>query len=186
MFILYVLVVALIVARVRGGKFTHLGLLHFRWSGLILLGFLIQLIIFQPFWQERGETRALTEIAYLASMSLLLLPLLANLRLPGLVLIAAGFGLNFLAIALNGGHMPAAAGAMAMAGLRPLDPGQVANNSVGVGPETLVPFLTDIFAVPRQIKFANVFSIGDVLIAAGAFYLIQKIMVQPPDRTMVP
>ncbi len=178
MMILVVLLASLALALARKGKLSNLGQVTIRWSGLILGGFLIQLVVFQPFWQE-SDVKWLTQIAYFISLSLLLLALWANLRLPGMALIALGFCLNFVAIALNGGHRPASAGALALAGLSPLPPGQTTNNSIGAGPDTRVAFLTDIFAIPSQLMFHNVFSIGDVLIAIGGFYLIQKVLVTP-------
>jgi hypothetical protein len=36
--------------------------------------------------------------------------------------------------------------------------------------------LTDIFAIPRGIPFANVFSVGDILLGAGVFILIVVMM----------
>ena len=42
------------------------------------------------------------------------------------------------------------------------------SNSVLIGPETNLPFLGDIFVLPRPWPFANVFSIGDVFIGIGA------------------
>jgi hypothetical protein len=41
-------------------------------------------------------------------------------------------------------------------------------------------FLTDIFALPQAFPRANVFSIGDILIAVGAVWLTQQVMVKPP------
>ncbi len=179
MFILLVLAIALIFALARGGRLDRLALLHIRWRGLILTGFLIQVLVFSDFWQGQSELRAITQLAYLLSLSLLLVALAGNLRLPGLALIALGFCFNFTVIALNGGYMPSSAAARAIAGMSPLGPGQVKSNSVGTGPETRLVFLADIFAIPSQFIFPNVFSIGDVLIALGAFYLIQRAMVGP-------
>jgi hypothetical protein len=82
-------------------------------------------------------------------------------------------------IALNGGYMPSDNTARLIAGRPPLEPGQTMSNSVGVGPDTRLAFLSDIFAIPNVLLFSNVFSIGDVLIAVGAFLLIQKSMVNP-------
>jgi hypothetical protein len=45
-------------------------------------------------------------------------------------------------------------------------------------------FLGDIFAVPRELPFANVFSIGDVLIAAGAIVVIHALC--RPSRLAAP
>ena len=59
--------------------------------------------------------------------------------------------------------MPANPGALASLGGE-VDPGY--SNSVVLADPALRP-LTDIFAMPAWLPFANVFSIGDVLIGAG-------------------
>ena len=56
-----------------------------------------------------------------------------------------------------------------MAGVSP--PGNVFANSAYVANARLW-FLGDVFAVPASWPFANVFSIGDVLIAVGAAWAI--------------
>jgi hypothetical protein len=177
MFILVVLAIALVLGVIRGGMIVNLADVNIRWRGLILLGFLIQILIFSDFWQARNEMSALTPLAYLASLGLLLVALAMNYQLPGMRLIASGFCLNFVVIALNGGYMPASTDALTAAGLPPLLPGQVSTNSIGIGPDTRLVFLSDIFAIPQWLIFANVFSIGDVLITVGAVYMIQQVMV---------
>ena len=181
MIILLVIGGAILVALARGGKFMNLGLLRFRLPGLILLGFLIQLIIFQKFWQENDETRTLTPIAYLVSLSLLLIAMTLNHRVAGFKILLLGFFLNFLAIASNGGYMPVSISARAIAGQPSLTPGQIANNVIGAGPDTRLEFFGDIFAIPKGFPFPNVFSIGDLFIAAGGAYLIYKAMTAPPQ-----
>ena len=49
------------------------------------------------------------------------------------------------------------------------------SNSSLVPAPTLAP-LTDIFALPPWLPFANVFSVGDVLIAAGVVVIIVAAM----------
>jgi hypothetical protein len=182
MFILLILGVSLILALVRGGRLDQLALLQIRWRGVILTGFLIQVLVFSEFWQAQSELRAMTPFAYILSLGLLLAALAANIRLPGLALITLGFCLNLLVIALNGGYMPSSESARALGGLSHLEPGQITSNSVANGPDTRLAFLGDIFAIPRGFLFPNVFSLGDVLIAVGAFYLIQRAMVRPAPR----
>jgi hypothetical protein len=87
---------------------------------------------------------------------------LANLRVPGLALVALGAGLNLAAILANGGSMPASADALRSLG----KPVEDATNSVVVADPALA-VLTDIFAMPSWMPFANVFSLGDVLIGVG-------------------
>ncbi len=185
MIILIVLAASLILALARGGKLGNLSLLNIRWSVLIFAGFLVQLLIFQPFWQDRSDTRALTPLVYLISLGILLPAIFANFRLPGLPLLILGYFLNLIAIVANRGHMPASANALAISGLPVLQPGEIANNSIGTGADIQVPFLTDIFAIPSQFLLNNVYSIGDILIALGGFYLIQRAMVRPDRQATI-
>ena len=91
--------------------------------------------------------------------------LVANRELPGIPLVVLGAAANLLAIAANGGVMPASPSALATAGLPPEQPG-FANSAALAHPR--LAFLGDVFAIPAGWPLANVFSVGDVLIAAGA------------------
>ncbi len=187
MIILVVLVVSLAVAMIRGGKIGRLADLNLRWRGVIISGFLIQVLIFSSFWQSNPETKILTQYAYGVSMGLLVIALGVNLRIPGIPLLTLGLVLNSITIVANGGYMPASPEALALSGHPQLSPGQVSNNSIGMGPTTLLFFLADIFAIPKGFLFPNVFSIGDVLIAIGTAYLIQKTIVisaPPPQKNL--
>lgn len=98
--------------------------------------------------------------------------LVANRRLPGMPLVGLGAAANLLAIGVNGGVMPASPAALAAAGL-PLDPPGFANSAVLTDPR--LAFLGDVFAIPRGWPLANVFSVGDVLIAIGAVVAVHGI-----------
>ncbi|HEU4399730.1 MAG TPA: DUF5317 domain-containing protein [Actinomycetota bacterium] len=98
--------------------------------------------------------------------------LVANRRLPGMPLVGLGAAANLLAIGVNGGVMPASPAALAAAGL-PLDPPGFANSAVLADPR--LAFLGDVFAIPRGWPLANVFSVGDVLIAIGAVVAVHGI-----------
>jgi hypothetical protein len=50
------------------------------------------------------------------------------------------------------------------------------SNSALAGPDTMFAFLGDNFVVPPPIPFANVFSIGDVLIGAGGGLFVYQQM----------
>ncbi len=178
MFIFIVPLISILIALVRGGKLGYLADLKIRWRGFILIGFLIQVLIYSDFWQGRDDLRAWTQPGYIFSLCLLTVALAVNYRIPGMPLIALGFLLNFVTILANGGYMPASPDAYAVAGFRNLAPGQVYNNSIGMGPATPLFFLGDVFAVPKHIPFHNVFSIGDSIIAIGAAYLLQIVMVR--------
>ena len=180
MFIFIVLIGAILIGLARGGSLGNFADLKIAWQPIILLGFLIQVLVFSEAWQANADLKGATPLAYLLSLILLLVALTKNYRVPGMPFILFGFFLNFTAIALNGGHMPASLSALETAGLFSLTPGATNNNSIGMGANTPLWFLCDIFAIPKGFPLPNVFSIGDVLIAIGAVLLIQKVMVQPP------
>ena len=109
---------------------------------------------------------------YVATTAVVLIVVLRNLRLTGLPIVAAGAASNLAAITANGGYMPADPAAVAIAGLPPLDG---PSNSVVLADPALRP-LTDVFAIPAGVPLANVFSIGDVLIAVGVIVAIVAAM----------
>ena len=107
-----------------------------------------------------------------------------NLPLAGMPIVGLGALCNLVAIAANGGAMPADAWALATAGLD--GPGAHTNSVVLASPPSLRP-LTDIFAVPAWVPLANVFSVGDVLIGVGIVLVIVAAMrPEPPTRPQRP
>lgn len=91
----------------------------------------------------------------------------SNRHICGSWLIALGAGLNLAAIAANGGTMPASAWAWRTAGFPNLV--EEFENSNVVHSARLA-WLGDVFAIPRGWPFANVFSVGDVLIVFAVGY----------------
>src|ERR671910_890224 len=80
--------------------------------------------------------------------------------------VALGGALNLIAIVANGGVMPASRGALEDAGLDARS-GEFANSDLVEGAN--VAFLGDVFAIPAGWPGANVFSLGDAVMIAGAF-----------------
>lgn len=170
MFIVYAVPIGLLVGGLFGGRLERLGDLRFRLAWLALAGLLVQVVLFSS-----GVGDALGQLApavYVGSTLAVLAAVLANVRLPGLPLIAAGATLNLAAIVANGGYMPGDPGAYALAGLTPDDG---FSNSVVRADAALRP-LTDIFALPDAMPLANVFSVGDVLIGFGVAVAIALAM----------
>jgi len=178
MFILYAIVIGLLAGLIVGGRPAGIGAIQFRWGWLAVLGFGIQVILFSAPVTERIGSLGVP--IYVGSTALVLAALVRNISVPGLWIVALGAFSNMAAIATNGGYMPAAPGALAALGL-----GQdtVYSNSVVLAHPALEP-LTDIFAIPRGIPFANVFSVGDVLIGLGVAVAIVVAMKRAagPDR----
>jgi hypothetical protein len=160
MFILYAIPLGIVAGYLLGGRLDRLGAVRFRWAPLALLGLAVQVALFtDPLATSVGDAGPLI---YVASTAVVLLAVLRNLDIPGVAVVAAGAASNLVAIVANGGFMPADPDALAAIG--GIEPGY-SNSSVVANP-ALEP-LTDIFAIPAWIPFANVFSIGDVLIGIG-------------------
>ncbi|HET9852387.1 MAG TPA: DUF5317 domain-containing protein [Candidatus Limnocylindrales bacterium] len=169
MFMLWAIPVGIAVGLLVGGRLGNLSSFRFRWAWLAIAGLLVQVVLFSP----TGGALAgdLGPAIYLASTAAVLVAVLRNLRQPGMAVVALGSVANFAAISVNGGFMPASAEALTAAGLPPGDH----LNSIVVANPALRP-LTDIYAIPAGLPMANVFSVGDVLIALGIIWTIAAAM----------
>jgi hypothetical protein len=101
-------------------------------------------------------------VLWLISYGIFATGVAGNFRMPGIPLIAAGLVSNLSAILANGGHMPALPSALRGAGLHFTK----SRNSAELASPHL-SWLVDRWAAPSWVPWANVFSVGDVLIAAG-------------------
>lgn len=173
MTILYAIPAGIVVGFLLRGHLDGLLALRFRWAWLAIGGLLVQVVLFTEFGDQLAGD--LGPVVYVGSTIAVLLALLRNVRLPGLAIAAVGSLLNLAAIVANGGYMPADAAALAAAGFS--GPGDH-TNSVVLAQPALRP-LTDIFAIPAGVPLANVFSVGDVLIAVGVAWAIAAAMRQP-------
>lgn len=174
MFILYPLLLAILLAALTGGRPDRLADLRLRWWGLALAGLLVQVFLFSP---AATALAGMGPVIYVVSTAAVLVTVLANLRRPGLVLVALGALLNLAAIVANGGYMPTTAAALRTAGL---DPASGYSNSVELE-EPHLALLTDILAIPDAVPFANVFSVGDVCIGLGIGWLAYSTMRRRPE-----
>lgn len=180
MLLLYAIAAGLLIGRLAGGRLDGLTTVRFRLMPLALGGLLFQLLLFSaPVTERIGD---LGPILYVGSTLAVLVALLANLRLPGMWLIAVGAGMNLVAIVSNGGYMPSSPEAWMLLNGRATLPVDDYTNSMLIGPATHFPFLGDIFVLPRPIPMANVFSLGDALIAVGAVvFLVRQMRTAAPS-----
>jgi len=169
-FILYAIAIGLLVGFVAGGRPAGLADLHLRWSWVILAGLVVQVVLFSEPVSERIGT--LGPPIYVASTAMVIGAIVANRAITGMLVVATGAASNLAAIVANGGYMPA--GAQAMAALGTPHP-TTYSNSTFIPDPALAP-LTDIFALPVWVPFANVFSIGDVVIGIGIAIVIVSAM----------
>jgi hypothetical protein len=168
------------IGLLRGGRIYNLTHLSIRWSGLPLLALGLQLfIIYGP---ARADARSfgLPALMILGSYVLLVFAVLANRRIPGMMLLGVGAALNLLVILLNGGWMPVTAEHLVAAGLlsspTALEPGQRVPFSKDVlvaRHEGYLSWLSDVFMISKAGPLSAVFSLGDGLMMLGLFWIIQ-------------
>jgi hypothetical protein len=165
--ILLAVPIGIAVGYLVGGRLDRLEKLRFRWAWLAVAGLAVQVVLFSGLLDD-VVTGELGQIVYVASTAAVLIAVLRNLGLPGMALIVLGAVSNLAAILANGGVMPTTLAAMEAAGLSPTEG---FSNSALLEDPALAP-LTDIYALPPWVPFHNVFSLGDVLIAAGIVVVI--------------
>jgi hypothetical protein len=159
-FILYAIPIGIAIGYLLGGRLERLGTLRLSWAPLMVIGLVVQVALFTDTvgtWV--GDAGP---VVYVGSTALVFVAVLRNVAIPGVAIIAVGAGCNLAAIVANGGWMPADADALASVGGPPTGP----SNSIVVAQPAL-GLLTDLFALPAWLPFANVFSVGDVFIGIG-------------------
>jgi hypothetical protein len=163
-----------LVVWLAGGRLSALGQLQVRAKAAILSALALQLLIVTI--APTLFAGRLADALHLGSYALAVWFLWANRSLPWLWVAAVGGALNLAAIAANGGQMPASRAALRSAGL--LHEGDGFANSGAVAHAKLA-FLGDVFSVPKGIPFANVFSVGDVVLLLGAALLTVTVCGAP-------
>ncbi len=175
MFILIVLALCLVIALARGGRVSRVLELRTRHLWILFIPFALQLIAFSPLGDAPVSGALLAKALYVSSLAVAALAVWLNRHLPGLTLISLGLALNFVVIALNGGFMPVSLEARRLAGRASLIERDA--NVIPMTPDTVLPWLGDVLPLPAGVPFANVFSIGDVLITLGGIIFIWRALV---------
>ena len=183
MFILYAVAIGILIGYTRGGRLKCLNMHPLKKHELAIGGLIIQLLLFSgiPFFNT--IPRIISAGLHILSYILLLLFILFNRKITGIPVIGTGIFSNTLAITLNGGYMPTYVSNLESTSMEKYaeSVAQGFNNSIAIADGTKLPWLCDIFHLPEWLPFSNVFSIGDVIIAAGVIiYLI--INMQPPKK----
>ncbi len=173
MFMLWAIPAGILVGLIARGRLDALSTFRFRWGWLAVAGLLVQVVLFTQAGDELAG--GFGPALYVLSTVAVFVAVARNIRLRGMAIVAVGSLSNLAAITANGGAMPADPAALALAGLD--GPGSH-TNSVVLADAALRP-LTDIFAVPAWFPLANVFSVGDVLIAVGIVIVIAAAMRRP-------
>jgi hypothetical protein len=153
-----------------GARMGRLAEVEPRGVWIAVAGLLLQIAIISV---VPGGDEGLHTAVHLSSYLLVGWVVWANRHVPWLWLVGAGGLLNFVAIVANGGVMPASASAAAAAGVESV-PNEFVNSQVLPEPHLL--FLGDVFGsrLPWPLP-NNVFSVGDIVMAVGAFLLLHTV-----------
>jgi len=152
----------------------------FKATGLVALGFIPQFVAFYLPYTRRMLTDELASASLIGSQLMLLSFAILNIRLPGMPILMLGLGCNLAVILANGGFMPltvdAASRLVNQTVLERLVIGErISSASKDILlPETriVLPWLADRFVPPQNMPYRFAFSLGDVFVAAGAFWML--------------
>jgi hypothetical protein len=171
-FLLTAVAAGLVAGLLLGGRPGELANLRLRAAWLFYAAVALQLIAYPSALASFSVGDRVATVLQIASYAGLVAVTLINARLPGMAVAGLGMLANLAAILANGGHMPALPSALAAAGISYEG---VHNNSVETATPAL-PWLVDRWAAPDWLPWGNVFSVGDVLIAAGVIVIVAAAM----------
>jgi hypothetical protein len=153
-------VAGFILGLASGGDWRRLTRLDLKFLPALVVAAALRAVA--PFLSELSLGASMFGLALIAVVALM------NRALPGAWLVALGSTLNLLVISINGG-MPVEPEAMITAGKSFPNDGL----HVLLGPTTHLGFLADVLLAPIV---NNVYSVGDVLLAAGGFWMAFRVL----------
>jgi len=135
----------------------------------------------------------LASLALLISLALFSVFAWRNRHLSGMPVLLAGLALNFVVIATNGGWMPISPQTASrltgsdVLGLISLGSRFGQKDILLLSQNTHFEFLADRFLLPDWIPYKVAFSVGDVLVSLGIFWLLAhpsvKARIEPRERS---
>ncbi len=176
---------SVLIAVLRGGRFSRLSELRVEHAWAALAALALQLPLAYGALRYRSVAGIpVTAVIMLGSSVLLLWLLWANRRLPGIPLVALGVLANAAVMAANGGWMPVTAEVLEQIGMA----GQVVQvgslqrvvstkDIVLTRADTRLWWLSDVLVLPRPFPLPSAFSVGDVFVSVGLFWLLQAALV---------
>lgn len=146
---------------------------------LVLIGFLPQFLAFFFRPSRRIIPDNLAAAFLISSQVLLLIFALANYDQPGFKFLGLGLLLNLLVISVNGGLMPISPEVVEKLVPDALPGTWEIGARLGTGKDVVLPvsetrlwWLSDRFLLPDWFPYTAAYSVGDIFIAVGAYWLL--------------
>lgn len=159
------LILSVLWGVIRGGQLSRLASLQLRGQALYVCALGIQGVF--VYTDLVGEPYR--SICYGMSFVPLIIGAWLDRRIPGIAVIAGGLCLNGLAVSLNGGKMPVLVpGSMIGAS------GTQALKHAAIDQATRLAFLGDIIRIPLLGGHFTLLSVGDIVLVAGLFMLVER------------
>lgn len=180
MLYLMIIIFTIIVGLLRGGELESL--IHITIEGVYL--FAASLFLRSAIWFLEFINLSIFlpygTILLVISYFLLIFASIKNIKLPGFKYITLGILLNSFVIIVNHGKMPVLVSQKIG---QNIDQNSLLENGKSIvhslkNSGTLFSFLGDVIPLPRLFLGNAVLSVGDILIFAGIFILIQKVMMR--------
>ncbi len=184
MLLLTPVLLALLLALLRGGSPRNLATLPIRGSGFIIASFVLQVALSASPLRHAPLVLQWNGAIYCVVIGLALLGALRNWHLGLFARLAIlGVALNILVIAANGGHMPVNAAAMqAVQGqgkVHDIGAARSFNNTRLAGASSRLVALSDVIPIHIAGDYGNVYSVGDLMLAAGLSMLAYRATRRP-------
>jgi hypothetical protein len=151
--------------------------LRFPW--LVLIAFIPQWLASYQSRMGFGFPNEWSPALLVVTQLLLLVFAWFNRKQPGFWMLGAGLFLNFLVIVTNGGLMPISPETVRKLYPKAAEGSWEIGKQLGNGKDIVLPaaatnllFLSDRFLSPEWLRYPVAYSLGDVLIAIGAFWLL--------------
>jgi hypothetical protein len=173
------LIISLVIGLFRGGRIKGLAQIPIKNTELIFLSFVIRylpLILKGPLFDLAIRFNWLVVTI---SYTLLLYALTTNLHIKAIGLVVFGIFLNYLVIFANGWKMPVSLWAVELTRLEGLKELLFDSDYLyhkALDSTTKLWFLADVIPMPPPYPKPRVFSIGDLAMSLGLFFVIQKYM----------
>jgi len=175
---------SLVLGKARGGKIRNIGETNIRGWYFFLAGFGVEFVsVLINSRDLLGLSQFLNNyFIYIHGISYLMIfaGLILNFNKKSMILIFIGTLLNLIVIMANSGQMPVSGEGLQLAGLlenlEALKSQSVITHTL-ITENTRFSILGDIIRISKPYPFPKLLSIGDIFIAIGVFFFLQKAMV---------